>query len=235
MAISNNSTGLRPGVCTSTTRPTAPYEGQTIYETDTDLTYVWGGSAWQQVSGGTAVGNSGLVYIAGASFSGITSGAPLDVNSVFGSTYTNYVLVLRVSQTVADGSFLLRMRTVSTLESGSVYNYGWLGTYVGAGPSYNYTGYATTNPFAPDSFLYTGISAGTGYSGQSRLDIMSPNVTRETRILGQSYTNYSGTYYNVAIHGTGEVATTTAYTGFRLYPSAGTLSGEYQLYGYRIA
>ena len=46
MAISNNSTGLRPGVCTSSTRPTAPYEGQHIYETDTDIEYVWNGSAW---------------------------------------------------------------------------------------------------------------------------------------------------------------------------------------------
>jgi hypothetical protein len=46
MAISSNTTGLRPGVCTSTTRPTAPYEGQTIYETDTDKVLVWNGSAW---------------------------------------------------------------------------------------------------------------------------------------------------------------------------------------------
>ena len=46
MAISNNSTGLRPGVCTSTTRPTNPYEGFHIYETDTDIEYVWNGSAW---------------------------------------------------------------------------------------------------------------------------------------------------------------------------------------------
>ena len=46
MAISNNSTGLRTGVCTSTTRPTAPYEGQMIYETDTDLAKIWNGTAW---------------------------------------------------------------------------------------------------------------------------------------------------------------------------------------------
>ena len=46
MSISNNSTGLRPGVCLSSSRPTAPYEGQVIYETDTDLTYVYSGSAW---------------------------------------------------------------------------------------------------------------------------------------------------------------------------------------------
>lgn len=49
MAISNNTTGLRPGVCTSTTRPTAPYEGQQIYETDTDLQYVYQGSQWVRV------------------------------------------------------------------------------------------------------------------------------------------------------------------------------------------
>lgn len=46
MAISNNSTGLRPGVCTSTTRPTAPYTGQLIFETDTNSLYAWSGSAW---------------------------------------------------------------------------------------------------------------------------------------------------------------------------------------------
>jgi hypothetical protein len=50
MAISNNNVGIRPGVCTSTTRPTAPYEGQTIYETDTDKTLFWNGSAWVNVN-----------------------------------------------------------------------------------------------------------------------------------------------------------------------------------------
>lgn len=36
----------RPGVCTSSTRPASPYEGQVIYETDTDKIMVWDGSAW---------------------------------------------------------------------------------------------------------------------------------------------------------------------------------------------
>ena len=56
MTISATTQGLRPGVCTSSNRPVTPFEGQMIYETDTDLTYVYGGSAWQQVAGGTAVG-----------------------------------------------------------------------------------------------------------------------------------------------------------------------------------
>lgn len=38
--------GIKPGVCTSTTRPSAPYEGMVIYETDTDKTYVYTGSTW---------------------------------------------------------------------------------------------------------------------------------------------------------------------------------------------
>ena len=42
---------LKPGVCTSTTRPAAPYVGQTIFETDTKIMKVWLGSYW---SNGTA-------------------------------------------------------------------------------------------------------------------------------------------------------------------------------------
>lgn len=37
---------VRPGVCTSTTRPASPYVGQCIYETDTLLAKVWNGSTW---------------------------------------------------------------------------------------------------------------------------------------------------------------------------------------------
>ena len=47
MAISNNSTGLRPGVCTSTTRPTNAYIGQMIFETDTFVLKYWNGTTWQ--------------------------------------------------------------------------------------------------------------------------------------------------------------------------------------------
>jgi hypothetical protein len=53
MALSNAlpNTVLKPGVCTSTTRPTAPYEGQFIYETDTDALLVYNGSSWITPSG----------------------------------------------------------------------------------------------------------------------------------------------------------------------------------------
>lgn len=43
----------KPGVCTSSTRPASPYEGQVIYQTDTDQTFVWTGAAWQILGAGT--------------------------------------------------------------------------------------------------------------------------------------------------------------------------------------
>lgn len=52
MGISNVASNLQPGVCTSTTRPTTPYEGQSIYETDTDRIYIWKGSSWVEVPSG---------------------------------------------------------------------------------------------------------------------------------------------------------------------------------------
>lgn len=42
---------LKPGVCTSVTRPSNPYIGQFIYETDTKALLVWSGTAWSIPSG----------------------------------------------------------------------------------------------------------------------------------------------------------------------------------------
>ena len=53
MGLSNyvpNSRVSQAGVCTSTTRPATPYEGQVIYETDTNRVLVWDASAWVGIS-----------------------------------------------------------------------------------------------------------------------------------------------------------------------------------------
>lgn len=42
---------IQPGVCTSTTRPVTPFEGQAIYETDTDTIRTYNGSAWIPTAG----------------------------------------------------------------------------------------------------------------------------------------------------------------------------------------
>jgi hypothetical protein len=53
MAISNMTQAqsiMKPGVCTSSTRPASPYDGQVIYETDTDRAMVWNNAAWVVLS-----------------------------------------------------------------------------------------------------------------------------------------------------------------------------------------
>lgn len=46
---------VKPGVCTSSTRPASPYDGQMIYETDTDRALVWNGSAWSAFIGASSL------------------------------------------------------------------------------------------------------------------------------------------------------------------------------------
>ena len=46
MTISATTQGIKPGVCTSTNRPVAPFDGQVIYMTDVDQTAVWDCTQW---------------------------------------------------------------------------------------------------------------------------------------------------------------------------------------------
>lgn len=63
MPISSVSSNLRPGVCTSTTRPTSPYEGHMVYETDTDMLAIWNGSAWRYVAATTPTNGTVLQVV----------------------------------------------------------------------------------------------------------------------------------------------------------------------------
>jgi len=59
MAVSSTTGGLRTGVCLSTDRPQNPYDGQVVYETDTNRTLVWDNSAWVVISDPALVSYSG--------------------------------------------------------------------------------------------------------------------------------------------------------------------------------
>ena len=63
MSVSNLSSSSRPGVCLSTTRPAVPYEGQMIYETDTDMVVIWNGTAWRYLAATTATSGTVLQVV----------------------------------------------------------------------------------------------------------------------------------------------------------------------------
>lgn len=92
MSISATTRGLRPGVCTSSTRPASPFDGQLIYETDSNLLRVWNGSAWKTLS-----------------YSDATNGAVLQVVSTtktdtFSTASTSLVDITGLSATITPTS-----------------------------------------------------------------------------------------------------------------------------------
>jgi hypothetical protein len=64
-------------IVTSTTRPTSPWTGQIIYETDTNNTLVWDGTAWEAVSGAIAPGSITATELASDA---VTTAKILDAN-----------------------------------------------------------------------------------------------------------------------------------------------------------
>ena len=213
MAISNNSTGLRPGVCTSSTRPTAPYEGQHIYETDTDLTYIWGGSAWQQVSGGTAVGNSGLVYITTKTFSATST---LTCSNVFSSTYDNYFAIVALSPCPA-GSIV---RT--TMLSGTTSN------------AADYVSYESGNTWAGGSDVTASPSTAYWFGLRSATYIYA-TMTILNPYLYNTYTTFSseGIDDTQSWQSRGVHKSVPSYDGIQFYNASGNMSGTITFYGYR--
>ena len=222
MAINSLSTGFRPGVCTSSTRPTAPYEGQVIYETDTDLSYVWGGAAWQQVSGGTAVGNSGLVYVGGGALSGTTT----NFVGCFTSTYRDYRIVIDQVVGSAACAVYFRMLVGSTPETAGGYYWSFLG--------YSSNG-ATANTSAGASTIgYTGISpSGGSANAHGVVEVGSPLLSARTTILGSAAYLEPGLY--TSRNGQCSVDTLSAYNGIQFLTNAATtFSGQVAIYGYRV-
>ena len=213
MAISNNTTGLRTGVCTSTTRPTAPYEGQMIYETDTDLTYVYNGSSWQQVSGGTAVGNSGLVFVKSQTIGSAVSS--VTVSDAFSATYDNYLIQVSGGAVSTQNELRLQM---SGTTSGYYYQLilgTWSATIAGEGSK------------IATEWLYTGMGATNGLV--MNCQVYLPYLATRTRIVAP----YFGFVGDVG-HVHGQLDNATQYTGFVIKTSTGTMTGgTIRVYGYR--
>lgn len=216
MAINSLSTGFRPGVCTSSTRPTAPYEGQVIYETDTDLSYVWGGAAWQQVSGGTAVGNSGLVFVKqqtiGSAVSSVT------VTGAFSTDYDNYQIVVSGGASSANGVMGM---TIGAAVTG----------YYFAGAYCTYGG--TVSGSALSNTIRWNITAYNASQVVANVFVSQPYLTKVTAFTSQYIGASSG---DGSVTYAGILDNTTSYDSFAIIALTGTLTGgTITVYGYRKA
>lgn len=218
MSLSNLATGLRPGVVTSTTRPTTPYTGQIIYETDTGYLRVWDGAAWDYLSqkqddtvGLGPVG--GLVFIKSQTIGSAVSS--VEVTDAFSSTYDNYLIQVQGGASSSTAELNLRIGSVTSGYYSSFIYTSWNSTVAADGTKIGIR------------WQYVGSSNPSGLSAS--ITVLSPNLAKHTRVFaaGGDGTSYAG-------HMVGLLPDTTQYTSFILLPAAGTITGgTITVYGYR--
>lgn len=222
MGISNVSSGLRSGVCTSTTRPTAPYEGQVIYETDTDRVLVWNASAWVMPNQ-TTTNPTGLEFVTGSSFTSASSASPVNIISCFTSTYTNYRILVNTTSATANVGINLQLLNGSTPATGSDYRFAATGSLQSSSTS--------NNGSLTQTFIELTLTAQNGTVGTS-VDLFQPQKSIKTNIFGDWFYDDGG---NLIFRKYGCVHNlANAYDGFRIYPASGTMTGNVAVYGYRI-
>jgi len=223
---------VRPGVCTSTTRPASPYDGQVIYETDTDKIVVWDGSSWVYKTNATAPTDTSMASMiaptsvagTGVTLSGgkvsFTSASTVSVNGCFSSAYSNYRLVINARYGTSSDTLRLRMRSNGTDNSSAYYTHSIYTTHSG-GPSRAYD--------ANISNGYIGWVADISYN--IMMDMHNPFAVDYTSWTSQANGIGTGT----AVVGTlwGMHYAQTSFDGFTIFPPSSTVTGTLRIYGYR--
>lgn len=172
----------------------------------------------------TFLANASANYITGAAFS-ITNASPLNVNSVFTSTFDNYFLLLQNLTGTGTAEVLLQWRAGSTTTTS-----GYFTAYVGlnsAGSAYN----SANNGSAAG--ITVGLAETAAGSGSARIDLFTPNSAGQAAAHGNIFAQGPGFY--ATRQGGGALNAGTDFDGFTLRASAGTITGSYALYGYRKA
>jgi len=233
---------LQPGVCTSTTRPAAPYEGQVVYETDTNKTLFYNGTAWVilndpnavsidasgnvtfsndatvsgdlTVTGNMTSANQGLVFIKSQTIdSGVSS---VTVSDVFSATYDSYKIIFDLDTfSVNNAGIQLRLGATTNIWYGKFGVTAWNGSL------------DISNIGAASVFMPIGNTTTTNRSVSSIMELVRPYVAARTQAYGHHYGNgYVGNYQ-------ASEESTNSHSYFSVAPSAGTMTGgKIQVYGY---
>jgi hypothetical protein len=182
-------------------------EGQFAYIEATNSTQYYDGSTWVDLGA--------VNVITAGSF---TAASTVTADSVFTSTYRNYLIEIEGLSSVASAELRFQYRTSGTNNSNNSYIAGIVygiqtaavaGQYISN--TYNSSAYAGTDRFG------------------ATFTIFAPQVavatTHNVTFFGRS--NTAGQYGA----GGGIFNNTTQFDGIQFYPSSGTLTGTYRIYG----
>ena len=204
---------IRPGVCTSSTRPSVPYTGQTIFETDTKRLVIYDGASWIYVADTDTPPGLELItaQTIGSAVSSVT------VSNCFSATYDNYKII--VSGGAASTGTTMRMTLGSTAAG---YYYG--GYYSALNSASNGQGYEGNVAYWQNVKITTnGLNAS--------MELYSPFLSARTMMWS---TTIDATSSGFIQHMAGFLDNATSYTSFTLTTSSGTVTGgTIRVYGYR--
>jgi hypothetical protein len=224
---------LKPGVCTSSTRPAAPFEGQTIYETDTDLLKSYNGSSWVTIGPTMNVGAQSViptsVTVTGGSSSGsvgtngkvtFASAENVSINGAFSAAFTNYAFVIDFDTSAATPSIYTRLRVGGSDNSSS-------NSYVAQRVTGNNT---TVGGSRVTSTQFDFGSTGASVSTNGARGTFYRPFAADTTGLEIIWTDSESSAYFA--NGIGTHNQNTSYDGFTLIASTGNISGTVTIYGY---
>ena len=188
-------------------------EGQYAYIEATNTTQYYDGAAWQ------TVGASGLVCL--KSETAFSASSQIICDNVFSASYTFYKIVIRLTQTAAN-ALCMQLR-VGGVAAATNYNQQTLISQV-------------TTVSAARNTGQTRFVLGDGSNGSffcSADVLLSGPALADATTFQCNYQHSNGGYTVPVIDlRYGNHSTATAYDGFELFPTGGTCTGVYSVYGY---
>ena len=168
----------------------------------------------------TYLANSGLVYVAAGTLSLSTSYT--NITGVFSSTYKQYRVMLNVTSRSVNPS-RMDMRYIAGTTATTV-NYYQMG--IGSDYASNTTNYYQRSNNDAQFFFES-----SGFASTYVIDIFNANRAASTSHQGSVTVGQQPYSYQIG----GFNSPATAFTGFQLVASSGTIVVEYQVFGYREA
>jgi len=191
---------------------TSPQEGQACYLKDTDQVLTYSGSAWVAVGGGA----SGATLISRTSF---TASSSVTVDSLFSSTYENYLVCIQATSSVGNVNLQLRARYGSTTHTGANYQYAFSGT--------------DTASSTAQGFRANGVTSWVlGLLASTEVNVNNFTFFRQDASAHLSFTggliNKENGYI---LSGGAFVQSNQSWAGLNIFPASGTITGQISVYG----
>jgi hypothetical protein len=188
-----------------------------------NINQVAGGGGLVPVTPTSISVGSGTATVSGNNKINFTAVSSLNLNNIFTNTYDNYRVMINFSSFTANHDMFLRLRSSGADASGTNYFY--------AGNAMNTA--STNGSWVANSA--TAFHLGTNasiYANRSRnfIEFWDPAIATNTKAFWNSFHDNGSTWNHTAVSGAHLL--TNIYDGLTLFPSAGTMTGSINIYGY---